>query len=57
MLTENELSKIRSFVNGFLYEQETDYSKSINDFNLVLVFDKYSDKGSFVIGLEESDNP
>lgn len=57
MLTENELNKIKSFVNGFLYEKETDFSKSISDFNLILVFDKYSDKGSFVIGIEESVNP
>lgn len=57
MLTENELAKIKSFVNGFLYQQETDYSESISDFSLILVFDKYSDKGSFIIGLEESENP
>ncbi|WP_442846116.1 hypothetical protein [Leeuwenhoekiella sp. H156] len=57
LMTESELTKIKSFVNGFLNEQETDYTKSITDFNLVIVFDKNSDKGSLVIGLEESDNP
>jgi hypothetical protein len=57
MLSKNELNKIKKFVNGFLYEHEDNYSESITEFQLILSFDKYSDKGSYVFALEESKDP
>lgn len=57
MLSEVELKKIKAFLNKFLYDNEDKISASIADFHLILSFDKYSDKGSYVFALEESKNP
>jgi hypothetical protein len=57
ILTESELVNIKTFVNGFLYEHESNYLESISNYNLILVFNKYSEKGSFVFALKELKSP
>lgn len=57
ILSEVELGNIRNFVSGFLYEPENDNNKFVLDYNLVLIFDKYSDKGSLVFSFEEFKDP
>lgn len=54
---ESDLSRIKSFLCGFLYEKQDDYINSISEFNLIITFDKHSTKGSFVFALEEYTNP
>ncbi|TGV03619.1 hypothetical protein [Flavivirga rizhaonensis] len=55
-LLENELLLIKEFVHGFLYEIDNDYH-SVSNFKLVLVFNKYSDKGSYLCSSNEFSNP
>lgn len=57
ILNESELIKIQSFVYGFLYKKENNYSDSISDFNLILTFDKYSQTDSLIATLEEIKDP
>lgn len=57
ILSEDELIKIRTFVNGFLYELDSNYCQFITDYSLILVFNKYSDKGSIIFTFEEFKSP
>lgn len=56
-LDEEVLLKIKGFLNSYLYDTEDEFSEFISDFNLVMVFDKTSNKGSFISSASDFKNP
>jgi hypothetical protein len=56
-LNEKELLKIKEFLNLYLYDSQDECKEFISDFNLVLTFDKTSNKGSFISSASDFKNP
>lgn len=55
ILTKKETENIRKFVFGFLYDENND--DAIRDYKMVITFDKYCNKGSYVATSNEFKNP
>lgn len=56
-LEEKELLKIKGFLNSYLYDTQDEFSEFISEFNLVIIFDKTSNKGSFISSASDFKNP
>jgi len=54
-LTNKELEELRKFVCGYLYEVDND--NEISEYELLIIFDKSSDEGSYVMVANEFRNP
>lgn len=56
-LKKSELIKIKFFLYGFLYEKNTNYKKEIEDFKMLINFNKYSVKSKFIATSNDLKNP
>ena len=56
-LETNDLLIIKKYLQGFLYENCESYKEHIQEFKLLINFNKYSDKGKFIATSNELKNP
>ena len=56
-LEEKDLLKIKKFLNNFLYNNETNGEYGIEEFRILINFNKYSEKSKFIATSNDIKNP